>query len=181
MKTSESRLRASRKWKSKHRPEIKEYKKRWKEKNKEHIREYQEGWRGENGEHLREYEREYRSTHPDVMDGIAHRLQSARNERKNAMVEKLGGCCAVCGYRPQHLCEMDIHEVNGRIAGNRGAITRSATTPGVLISTPGGFAFLMEHIDELVLLCANCHHKLNCGLCRGDAQKKIDRHIEGRK
>lgn len=180
VKTSESHLRASRKWKAKHKVELKEYNHQWKEENKERIQSYKKVWGEQNREHRSEYDAEYRSNHPDIIHSVYEKRKQTRKERKIELVGLLGGVCSVCGYKPRHFCELDIHEADGPIVVCHGA-RRSATCPGLLLTTPTGYALLREHLDELVLLCANCHHRLSCGDCVDDMQTEINEFLERRK
>ena len=106
----------------------------------------------------------------DEMNGRAVR-QKAR-DFKAKLLKELGGRCAVCGMVPSHVCQIDLHERNGRIATKVGKST--IYNPSKLIATLWGKQLIWKNLDELIPLCRNCHILLTCKVCKAKTQTSIE-------
>ncbi len=105
----------------------------------------------------------------DAIDKLANRNKA--REFKAKVLRELGGKCAICGMVPSHVCQMDLHERNGRIATKVG---KSATyNPSKLISCLWGKQLIWKNLDEFIPLCRNCHSLLTCKLCKDKMQVLI--------
>jgi hypothetical protein len=120
-----------------------------------------------------------------------HRKSSTRHEEylryygrygqpnKQKVLEMLGGVCAVCGSKPIHTCQIDLHELNGRIAKRE--YQWKNDSPSNLLRTRKGYYYIMEHLAEIVPICRNCHGRLNCKVCRAEVRAKIEKWRANRK
>lgn len=91
---------------------------------------------------------------------------------KSQVFGLLGNKCASCGFIPKHVCQIDFHERNGRIARSIGK-NDTWTNPAKLRGLAYGRQLILKHIDEIVPLCRNCHVKLTCLDCKQDMTERI--------
>lgn len=90
---------------------------------------------------------------------------------KDQIVRMLGGKCAFCGFVPIDNCQIDLHERNGRVGRTRNG---GIVTPAALNGVQYGRKQLLEHIDEIIPLCRNCHVRLTCFKCREEVKAKLE-------
>jgi hypothetical protein len=67
---------------------------------------------------------------------------------------RLGGRCAICGFIPLDVCQIDIHEpiinINKLEFGKY-------IQPSRMMKKLKGYLILIKHIEKLIPLCKNCH------------------------
>jgi len=69
--------------------------------------------------------------------------------RKLHFVEKLGGCCSICGYN-KNIASLEFHHINNE----HKTLNLSSTD-----MKNNNLSILLEEIDKCVLLCSNCHRE----------------------
>jgi len=79
------------------------------------------------------------------------KIRARQRKRKHGLVMRKGGKCERCGY-DKNYAALVFHHPNGRKGAWKGGV-------GLLSSEdPQNSAF---HIDEVVLVCENCHKELH--------------------
>ena len=100
-----------------------------------------------------------------------------RANNKTALLEQLGGRCALCGFQPITSRQIDFHETDGHTAlgrpRNGEARPHNHRTPSAILSRKNGLTQLQERIDRLVPLCKNCHILVHTKECQADAEARI--------
>lgn len=81
-------------------------------------------------------------------EAVTRRLQKV----KRILVEEAGGCCAVCGY-DRCVVNLHFHHVDPS--------TKSFT---MSVASGKGLGKLREEAKKCVLVCANCHGEIECGV-----------------
>lgn len=76
-----------------------------------------------------------------------------RRERKQKLVDMLGGKCIVCGYN-KHNGSLDFHHLD-KSTKSFGIAER-----GLLKS----WNKTVEEVEKCVLVCKNCHHEIESGI-----------------
>ena len=119
--------------------------------SKERIKIRQAEYRAEQKDKLVMYRKEYNST-PEQKDKAKARYAREREarlrinqERKQQIVDYLGGVCTRCGEMP-HLSAMEAHHTDP---------TTKSFTPSRIRS--GSWEKQRDELDKCILLCANCH------------------------
>jgi len=103
-------------------------------------------------------------------------LSKARPEHKTYLFGQLGGRCAICGFQPIHLRQIDIHEINGRSNLGRppsGGVRVRTPMPSAELQSHAGLKRLQSRIHELVPLCRNCHILVHTPECHDIVEEKI--------
>lgn len=108
---------------------------------------------------------------------ISRRLTEVRTENKTTLLNQLGGRCAVCGFQPIDMRQIDIHEINGQhYIGHPFSNSKCKfhPMPSKELGKRVGLERLQKRIHELVPLCRNCHILVHTPKHREATEKKID-------
>lgn len=141
----------------------KKARKEYREKNRERILAYERKWYREHPEKGKEYEshrnkeqrdkwqKEYKAKHKEHFRECA-RLSALRRNAKARLeiINRLGGKCVKCGF--SDIRALHIHHKFG--GGN---IERKFYGNGTAVTNYRYHQGLLEHLEDLELLCANCH------------------------
>ena len=107
--------------------------------NKERIKEYAKQYREENPEHCKELRKAQYDKHQETRIGDQRKL---RKERKQHLLERLGGKCVGCGVTEN----LQFDHINPE--------EKSFTITPKLTSS---IEVLYEEVDKCQLLCSDCH------------------------
>jgi len=91
---------------------------------------------------------------PDKIAANDARKRERRDSAKKFILEALGGCCALCGFKPQVNAQIHLHELNGNIAKKHG---NNNWRPGQVLLMSRHQHLIFDNLNEIVPLCGNCH------------------------
>ena len=129
----------NRKWIENNRERYDATKAKYSQENKERIKEYAKQYREENPEHCKELRKANYDRHQEKRVGEQRKL---RKERKQHLLERLGGKCVECGTTKR----LQFDHIDPR--------TKSFTIAQKLTSS---IKILYEEVDKCQLLCPDCH------------------------
>lgn len=129
----------NRKWIENNRERYDATKAKYSQENKERIKEYAKQYREENPEHCKELRKANYDRHQEKRVGEQRKL---RKERKQHLLERLGGKCVECGTTKR----LQFDHIDPR--------TKSFTIAAKLTSS---IEVLYEEVDKCQLLCPDCH------------------------
>lgn len=103
--------------------------------------------------------------HKDICDSC--RMTEIRKDKKQILVNYLGGECVVCGYNTCNQA-LQFHHINPE-----------EKLFGLSNSGSKRIEILMTEADKCLLLCANCHMEVHSGLidCDKYIEKQLSRKI----
>jgi hypothetical protein len=97
--------------------------------------------------------------YPNIKTKQLENNKSLRDERKDKIIDYLGGRCKVCGYS-RCKAALDLHHLdpNSKLEKLR---TRSG---GSIFGRLSKWEDLKAEADKCVLLCCRCHREVHAGL-----------------
>ena len=153
----------------------KELRKEYRQKNRERILERQREWYHNHPEKQKEYEshrnkeqrdvwqKEYRTKHKEHLAECFKLSAFKRYWRaRQAVVQALGGKCIKCGF--SDIKALHVHHKDGG-----GTKERKLYGAGMSLTNYRYYQGLLKHLNDLELLCANCHSILNWNESHPDA------------
>jgi len=96
----------------------------------------------------------------------SEKVKSWRQDTKEAIVDGLGGKCAICGYNKCNDA-FDIHHIDPS--------KKTMSFAGVR-ANPKKWASIVEELKNCILLCANCHREIHAGIVK--IPKKIPKFVD---
>lgn len=82
------------------------------------------------------------------------RVINWRKRTKQRMVDSMGGCCQICGYKKCNDA-LDFHHIDP---------TQKEFAFGKIRSSIQGWNTIVKELRKCILLCKNCHHEVHDGI-----------------
>ncbi|KKM94799.1 hypothetical protein LCGC14_1194780 [marine sediment metagenome] len=126
---------AARRWRAKNLEKARAKCRKWQEENPEKAQAATNNWRSNNREKVRSTDRIWYAR---------EKISQKRRERKQKLVDILGGKCADCGYN-EFLDALEFDHV------------RNKTVQIAPLISGGSWERVLEEAQKCELVCANCH------------------------
>jgi 5-methylcytosine-specific restriction endonuclease McrA len=82
------------------------------------------------------------------------RVKRWRNNSKQKVVDMMGGCCQICGYK-KTTDALELHHVDP---------SKKEMSFGKWRANPKSLETIKEELKKCILLCANCHREVHAGV-----------------
>jgi len=127
-------------------------------------------WKERHPDTARQMRRDYVANNPEKWkQTLEHSTRKVRRGNKKRVLELTGGRCALCGFIPEDICQIDLHESKGNIAHRNGL---GHQDPGFMMSNKR-FNLFLGHLDEIVPLCKNCHALVHSAKASAEMEQRI--------
>jgi 5-methylcytosine-specific restriction endonuclease McrA len=96
----------------------------------------------------------YQNLSEDQKIRARNKVKKFRKNRKQKMVDSMGGKCQICGYNKTPKA-LEFHHVN--------PVEKEFSFGGSRAS-PKSWEMISEELKKCILLCSNCHHEVHDGI-----------------